>query len=38
MHGGTIVDAIIKTIIDKADGLDYQVDFGKDQTATISER
>jgi hypothetical protein len=33
MHGGKIVDAVIKAIIDKTDGLHYQVDFGKEQTA-----
>ena len=37
-HGGKIVDAVIKAILDTTDGLKYQVDFGKDQTATISER
>jgi small-conductance mechanosensitive channel len=38
MHGGKIVDAVIKAILDTTDGLKYQIDFGKDQTATISER
>jgi hypothetical protein len=38
MHGGKIVDAGIKAILDTTDGLKYQIDFGKDQTATISER
>ena len=38
MHGGKIVDAVIKAVLDTTDGLKYQVDFGKDQTATISER
>jgi hypothetical protein len=38
MHGGKIVDAVIKAILDTTDGLKYQVDFGKDQTATILER
>jgi hypothetical protein len=38
MHSGKIVDAIIKAIIDKTDGLHYQVDFGNQQTALISER
>jgi hypothetical protein len=38
MHGGKIVEAVIKAILDTTDGLKYQVDFGKDQTATILER
>ena len=38
MHGGKIVDAVIKAIIDKTGGLHYQIDFGKEQTALISER
>ena len=38
MYGGKIVDAVIKAILDTTDGLKYQVDFGKDQTATITER
>jgi hypothetical protein len=37
MHGGKIVNAVIKAIIDKTDGLHYQVDFGNEQTALISE-
>jgi hypothetical protein len=35
MHGGRIVDAVIKAIIDKTDGLHYQVDFGNEQTALV---
>jgi hypothetical protein len=38
MHGGKIVDAVIKAILDTTDGLKYQVAFGHDQTATVSER
>jgi hypothetical protein len=38
MHGSKIVDAVIKAIIDKTDGLHYQIDFGKEQTALVSER
>jgi hypothetical protein len=30
MPGGKIVEAVIKAIIDKTDGLHYQVDFGKE--------
>jgi hypothetical protein len=35
MHGGKIVDAVIKAIIDKSDGVHYQVDFGNEQTALV---
>jgi hypothetical protein len=28
MHGGKILDAVIKAVIDKTDGLHYQIDFG----------
>jgi hypothetical protein len=38
MHGSKIVDAVIKAVLDATDGLKYQVDFGKDQTATVLER
>jgi hypothetical protein len=38
MHGGKIVDAVIKAILDTTDGLKYQVDFGNDQAVTISEQ
>jgi hypothetical protein len=38
MHGGKIIDAVIKAILDTTDGLKYQVDFGRDQTAMVSER
>ena len=38
MHGGKIVDALIKAILDTTDGLKYQVAFGHDQTATVPER
>jgi hypothetical protein len=38
MHGGKIVDAVIKAIIDKTDELHYQIDFGNEQTALIRER
>jgi hypothetical protein len=38
MHGGKIVDSVIKAVLDTTDCLKYQIDFGKDQTATISER
>ncbi len=37
MHAGRIIDAVIKAIIDKTDGLHYQVDFGNEQTALIRE-
>jgi hypothetical protein len=35
MHGGKIVDAVIKAIIDRTDGLHYQIDFGNEQTALV---
>jgi hypothetical protein len=38
MHGGKIVNAVIKAIIDKTDGLHYQIGFGNEQTVLISER
>jgi len=37
MHAGKIVDATIKAIIESTDGAKYQVDFGFDQTALVSE-
>ena len=37
MHGGKVVDAVIKAIIDRRDALHYQVDFGKEQTALVAE-
>jgi hypothetical protein len=37
MHGGKIVDATIKAIIESTDGVRYQVDFGHDQTALVHE-
>ena len=37
MHAGKIVDATIKAIIESTDGVKYQVDFGVQQTALISE-
>jgi hypothetical protein len=33
LHGRKIVDAVINSIIDKTDGLHYQIDFGNEQTA-----
>jgi hypothetical protein len=35
MSGGRIVEAVIKAIIDKTDGLHYLVDFGNEQTALV---
>jgi hypothetical protein len=37
MHGGKIVEAIIKAVIEHKDGLRFQVAFGHDQTALIGE-
>jgi len=33
MHGGKVVDAVIKAVIDRTDGLHYQIDFGNERTA-----
>jgi hypothetical protein len=39
MHGGRIVDAVIKAVHDEyPDSVRYQVDFRKDRTALIRER
>jgi hypothetical protein len=38
MHGGKIVDAVIKAIIDKTDGLHYQIDFGNEHKTVTSLR
>jgi hypothetical protein len=38
MHGGRIVDAVIKAIIDKTDRLHFQIDFGNQQTALVHDR
>jgi hypothetical protein len=38
MHGGQIIDAVIKAIVDKTDGPHYQIEVGKQQTALISEQ
>jgi hypothetical protein len=35
MHGSKIVEAVIKAIIDKTDGVHYQIDFGNEQTALV---
>ena len=37
MPGGKIVEAVIKAILDTTGWSQYQVDFGKDQTATVTE-
>jgi transcription antitermination factor NusG len=37
LHTGQTVDATIKAIIEKTDGLRLQVDYEKDQTALIYE-
>jgi small-conductance mechanosensitive channel len=38
MHGGNIVDATIKAIIETIGDRQYQINFGNDQTALIRER
>jgi hypothetical protein len=37
MHAGKLVDATINAIINSTKGANYQVDFGKDQTALVHE-
>jgi hypothetical protein len=37
MHAGKIVDATIKAIIESTEGVKYQIDFGFDETALISD-
>jgi hypothetical protein len=36
MHGRNAVDAVIKAVIDRTAA--YQIDFGNEQTALVSER
>jgi hypothetical protein len=38
MHGGEIVDATIKPVIETISDRQYQIDFGKGQTATVTEQ
>jgi hypothetical protein len=38
MHGGKIVDAMIKAVIETIGDRQYQINFGNDQTALIRER
>jgi hypothetical protein len=38
MHGGEIVDATIKAVIETTSDPQYQIDFGNDQTASVTER
>lgn len=37
MHGGKIVDAMIRAIVESNDGVKYQVDSGFDQTALVHQ-
>jgi hypothetical protein len=37
-QGPQAINLTLPTIIDKTDGLHYQIDFGHDQTAIVSER
>jgi hypothetical protein len=37
LHTGRIVDATIKAVIEKTDGVRLQVDFGQDETALIHD-
>jgi hypothetical protein len=36
MHGGRVIDAVIKAVIDRKDDLHYQIDFGNEQTALVA--
>jgi hypothetical protein len=36
MRGGKVVDAVIKAVIERTDGLHYQVDFGNEQMGLVS--
>lgn len=38
MHGAEIVDATIKAVIETIGDRQYQIDFGNDQTATVTEQ
>jgi hypothetical protein len=38
MHGGKIVDATIKAVIETIGERRYQINFGNDQTATVTEQ
>jgi hypothetical protein len=38
MHGGEIVDATIKAVIETSSERQYQIGFGNDQTATVTEQ
>ncbi|MGB7436397.1 MAG: hypothetical protein WBR26_05915 [Candidatus Acidiferrum sp.] len=38
MHGGEIVDATVKAIIETTGDPQYQIDFGDNQRATVTER
>ena len=37
MHAGKIVDAVVKAVIERTDGLRLQVDVGHEKTALIHE-
>jgi hypothetical protein len=38
MHGGEIVDATIKAVVETISDRQYQIAFGNDQTATVTEQ
>jgi hypothetical protein len=35
LHTGRIVDATVRAIVEKTDGVRLQVDYGKDETALV---
>jgi hypothetical protein len=35
LHTGRLVDATIRAIVERTEGLRYQVDYGKDETALV---
>jgi hypothetical protein len=37
IHGGKVVEAVIKAVIDRRDALHFQIDFGNQQTALVAD-
>jgi hypothetical protein len=35
LHAGKIVEATIRAVVEHTDGIRFQVDFGKDETALV---
>lgn len=36
LFAGRVIDGVVKTIVNRTDGVRLQVDFGKDETALVS--